>query len=120
MTTETILATTVYGTPSGNYDGSSQDWFSDAVPAAAYYRGQGSVQTVIFTVNQFEGTITLQATLDDKPDTAAWFTVFVYGDGSTSPLTDYHPASIMGNFTWLRAEITGFSGGTIASVTATY
>ena len=35
MTTETILGTTVYGTPSGNYDGSSQDWFSDAVQAAA-------------------------------------------------------------------------------------
>ena len=39
ITTETLLNSTVHGIPSGNYDGSSQDWFSDAVKAANYYRG---------------------------------------------------------------------------------
>jgi hypothetical protein len=29
LTTETLLSTTVYGTASGNYDGSSQDFLSD-------------------------------------------------------------------------------------------
>ena len=120
MTTEAILATTVYGTPSGNYDGSSQDWLSDAVKAAAYYRGQGSIQTVLFSVTAFEGDIILEATLDPNPDSAGWFDVFTYGDGSTTPLTDYHPASITGNFTWMRVRVEGFSGGSINTVTITY
>ena len=120
MTTEIILATTVYGVPSGNYDGSSQDWLSDAVQAAAYYRGQGSFQTVLFSVSGFEGVLTLEATLDPDPDTAGWFDTFVYGDGSTTPLTDYHPETITGNFTWMRVRVEGFSGGTINTVTITY
>lgn len=120
MTTETILDTTEYGVPSGNYDGSSQDWLSDAVKAAAYYRGQGSVQTVLFQVTGFEGVLALEATMDSDPDTAGWFETFVYGDGSTNPLTDYHPASITGRFTWMRVRVEGFSGGTINTVTITY
>ena len=120
MTTQALLNTTVYGTPSGNYDGSSQDWVSDAVKAANYYRGQGSVQTVIFSVTGFEGIMRLEATLDSNPEQATWFETFVYGDGSTTPLTDYHPATITGNFTWMRLRIEGFSGGTINSVTITY
>jgi hypothetical protein len=118
--TYTVLDTTVYGTASGNYDGSSQDWFSDAVQAANYYKGRGSVQTVIFSVTEFEGDITLEATLDTDADSANWFDAYIYGDGSTIPLTDYHPASITGNFTWMRLRIEGFSGGTINSVTITY
>lgn len=120
MTTKIFLDSVIYGTPSGNYDGSSQDWFSDAVTAASYYRGQGSVQTVLFSVTGFEGILTLQATLDSNPDSASWFNVFIFGDGSTMPLTDYHPESIQGNFTWMRVQIEGFSGGVINSVTITY
>lgn len=120
MTTELILGTTDYGVPSGNYDGSSQDWPSDAVKAANYYRGRGGVQTVTFRVAAFEGIMRLEATLDSNPDSAVWFETYVYGDGSTIPLTDYHPATITGNFTWMRVRVEGFSGGTINSVTITY
>jgi hypothetical protein len=120
MTTATILDTTTYGTPSGNYDGSSQDWISDARLASNYYRGQGGVQTVLFDVANFEGTMYLEATLDTDPAQAAWFRTFVYGDGSTTPLTDYHPESVVGNFTWMRVRVEGFSGGTINTVTITY
>ena len=98
MTTETILDTTVYGEPSGNYDGSSQDWASDAVQAASYYRGRGGLQTVTFSVENFEGTIYLDATLDTLPESATWFNTFIFDDGSTIPITDYHPATITGNF----------------------
>ena len=55
--TQTILATTVYGQASGNYDGSSQDWYSDPAQAADYYRGRGGLQTVTFSLDQFEGRI---------------------------------------------------------------
>jgi hypothetical protein len=117
---QSILSTTEYSVPSGNYDGSSQDWVSDAVKAANYYRGQGNIQTIIIQVTDFEGIMYIEATLDADAQTATWFNTYVYGDGSTTPLTDYHPASITGNFTWMRIRIEGFSGGTINSATITY
>ena len=120
MTTKTILDTTVYGTPAGNYDGSSQDWYSDPVTAANYYRGRGGIQTITFSVNAFEGTMILEACLDADPAEANWFDTYTYGDGSSIPLTDYHPATITGNFTWMRVRVEGFDGGTINSVTITY
>jgi hypothetical protein len=73
VTTQSILANVVYGDPSGNYDGSSQDWSSDPVTAANYYRGRGGVQTITFSVTQFEGNMILEACLDDNPAEANWF-----------------------------------------------
>lgn len=116
--TQTILDTTVYGEASGNYDGSSQNWYSDAVQAADYYRGRGGLQTVTFSLNQFVGNIWVEATLDTLTDTATWFRV--YEIGGDTPLTDYHPENIVGNFVWFRLNILTFEGGTINSVTITY
>ena len=118
--TETVLSNTVYGVPSGNYDGSSQDWVSPAVQAAEYFRGRGSVQSIGITVTEFEGDLTFEATLDTLPNTAAWFDILTYGDGSTAPLTDYTVQTVTGNFTWIRVRVSAFSGGTINSVTVTY
>ncbi len=118
-TTYTMLGTTVYGTPSGNYDGSSQDWVSDAVRAADYYRGYGGLQTITFTVSNFIGIIHLEATLDPNPGSAAWVNTYSIGDMSTI-LTDRHPASIVGNFTWMRLRVELFDAGTINSVSITY
>jgi len=120
MATAILLPATTYGTPSGNYDGSSQDWAGDAVQAANYYRGRGSVQTILFSVNAFEGVMHLDATLDTDPASAAWFETLVYGDGSSVPLTDYYPATVTGNFTWMRIRVVGFSGGAINNITITY
>lgn len=116
--TQTILDTTVYGEASGNYDGSSQNWYSDPVQAADYYRGRGGLQTVTFNLNQFAGTIVMQATLDTLPDTATWFDVYQIGDDV--PSTDYHPENIVGNFVWVRLNVLAFDNGTINSVTITY
>jgi len=118
-TTVSLLPLTVYGTPSGNYDGSSQDFLSNAVPAANYYGGQGTVQTITYSVNDFIGKITTQATLSDAPEQAAWFDIDEYGDGSTIIPSDYHPVSVIGNFSWLRVEVTHFESGNI-TVTASY
>jgi hypothetical protein len=118
ITTETLLDLTEYGTPSGNYDGSSQDWASVAVKAANYYRGRGGLQTVVFSVSNFEGIITVEATLDSNADSATWFETFVFGDGT--PVTSYFSTSILGNFTWMRVRVEGFDGGTINSVVLTY
>jgi hypothetical protein len=119
ITTETLLTAVTHGTPSGNYDGSSQDWFSDAVKAADYYRGRGGVQTIGFSVSGFQGTITIEATLDTDPDSAAWFNTLTYGNASTVT-TQSISESVVGNFTWLRARIEHFDAGVINTVTATY
>lgn len=120
VTTKSILPLTVCGEASGNYDGSSQDWISDPVQAAEYYRGRGGIQTITFNTENFEGIMYLEACLDTLADSAAWFTTFTYGDGSSVPLTDRHPETILGNFVWMRVRVTGFSGGTINSVTISY
>jgi len=117
-TTQTLIDDVTYGTASGNYDGSSQDWYSDAVPAANYYGGQGALQTITYRLQDFVGVITIQATLNDLKESAPWFEVATYGDGSTAD-TGTIPVNIVGNFTWLRAEITEFSSGTI-TITAAY
>ncbi len=119
ITTKTILDTTTYGTPSGNYDGSSQDWASDAQQAANYYRGRGGLQTILIRVTGFVGQIVIEATLDTVAETATWFDTYTYGDLS-SAVTDYHPVNIQGNFAWVRARIVGFDAGTINSVTISY
>ena len=119
MTTQALLTAVTHGTPSGNYDGSSQDWFSDAVKAADYYRGRGGIQTMGFSVAGFQGIITIEATLDTDPDSAAWFSTLAYGDASTVT-TQNISESVVGNFTWLRARVERFEAGVINTVTATY
>jgi hypothetical protein len=119
ITTETLLTAVTHGTPSGNYDGSSQDWFSDAIKAADYYRGRGGVQTIGFSVSGFQGTITIEATLDMDPDSAAWFNTLTYGNAE-STTTQVISQTVTGNFTWIRARIEQFDAGTINTVTVTY
>lgn len=121
ITTETILSQTVHGTPSGNYDGSSQDWFSTAAKAANYYRGRGSVQTVAIDTAGFQGTVIVEASLDNDPtDQAAWFTTYTYSAGAVSPVSGLHVEAIVGNFTWMRVRVENFTAGTIGSITVSY
>jgi len=120
ITTVTLLPFTIYGQASGNYDGSSQDWHGDPGKAANYYRGQGGIQTITFGVNNFAGLVTLQGTLESDGNVAEWFDLYEYGDPSTIyPLTDRHPVTITGNFTWLRIFVNEFWSGNI-NVTANY
>jgi hypothetical protein len=108
ITTLTLLSNLETGVPSGNYDGSTIDFESDPVRAVGYYQGQGSLETVFITVNNFPGKIILRATLDFDPAQANWFDVFEYGDGST-PATDFrYPINMTGNFAWLKAVVTDF------------
>jgi hypothetical protein len=118
ITNLTILPTTTYGTPLGNYDGSSADFVSDAVQGVGYYAGQGSLQTAFITATGLLGVITIQATLDNDPVTANWFDVLEFGDAS-SVTTDYYPVNLTGNFTWIRAAVTYFEAGSM-SVTLAY
>ena len=115
----TLLGTTVYGESSGNYDGSSQDFAGNAVVAADYYAGYGSIQTITISVTDFVGNIQIEGTLNDQVESAAWFVCDSFGDGVT-PTTETHPITLVGNFVFLRARVTGFDAGTINSITISY
>lgn len=118
-TTRSILGTTTYGTPSGNYDGSSMDWASDAVQAAGYYRGYGGLQTVTFSFSNFVGVIHVEATLDEIAEDANWTEVYLIGDHSTAMSGIYAP-TLTGNFAWMRVRVDFFDAGTINYVNITY
>ena len=118
-TTVTLIPATVYGTPSGNYDGTSPDFIGDPQKAANYYRGRGGVQTMQWNLSGAQALITVQATLDADPATVQWFDIAAYGN-ATTPVTAVYSDSVLGNFTWVRAAVTGFAAGNINVVTATY
>lgn len=115
-----LLPYTTYGTPSGNYDGSSAEFSGDPVPAAAYYRALG-VQSVRYELNDFEGAITIEATLDASPseENRNWFPVYELPHDS-SAITANGSHDVIGNFTWVRARVTDFIGGTINNITLVY
>lgn len=115
-----LLPTTTYGTPAGNYDGSSLDFSGVRQKAAAYYLSGSGLQTVAFFTDEFEGGITIQATLDADPtQDSQWFDVYsLPADSSIQTVST--STNISGNFTWIRASVTDFTGGTITKVTVSY
>ena len=119
-TTVQLLPTTSYGTPSGNYDGSSLDWSGVEQKAADYYGGFGQLQTVAFYLLNFQGLIRIEATLESEPTVDAdWFRVNEF-DSTSSATTNNFSVNITGNFTWIRANVVGFDAGTITKVTMSY
>jgi hypothetical protein len=119
-TTLQLLPTTTYGTPSGNYDGSSEDWAGDLQQAANYYGGFGDLQTVAFYLLNFQGLIRIQATLDQNPvNDASWFEVESF-DSVGSTATINFSRNITGNFVWIRARVENFSAGTITKLALSY
>jgi len=119
-TTLQLLPTTTYGTPSGNYDGTSSFFAGVPQQAADYYGGFGQLQTLAFYLNGFQGVITIQATLDTSPtEDSEWFTADVF-DSSSSATTNNFPVNITGNFTWIRAFVSNFQAGTITKLMVSY
>lgn len=119
ITNYSLLSTTTVGTPSGNYDGSTNHFVGSPQPAVDYYAGQGSIQTVFIRVTNFTGVISIQATLNDNPDQAQWVDAYEY-DSASTVITDYHPVTLTGNYTFMRVSVTGFDAGTINFVTLSY
>ena len=116
---EALLPPTTYGTPSGNYDGTHKQLFGNAIPAANYYGGQGSAQTAIITTTGFQGLITIEGTLNDWTQQAAWFKINTYGNADIAT-TDTQAIPMAGNFVWLRANVSAFTGGTINTANVVY
>lgn len=120
LTTKTLLPLTTYGVPSGNYTGNTPDFIGDAIPAASYYTVKGGgMQTAVITAAGFVGVVTLEATLGDIHEQAAWFEVATYGS-ATTPTSGTTAVNLLGNFVWVRARVTEFTSGTINSAILLY
>lgn len=119
-TTLQLLPTTSHGTPSGNYDGSSLDWSGVEQKAANYYGGYGQLQTIAFFLNAFQGRIKIEATLESTPTADnQWFTVNTF-DSLEAVTTNNFSVNIAGNFVWIRANVEGFTAGTITKLMISY
>jgi hypothetical protein len=114
ITNLVLLPATIYGIPSGNYNGQSTTFVGNAVPAANYYMGQGTVQTVPVVQVDLRATVTLQATLNDQPEQAAWFDVSTVGNVANAQ-TATSTITAVGNFVWLRARVDNFTAGTVSA-----
>jgi len=119
-TTLQLLPTTTYGTPSGNYDGSSLDFSGHREQAANYYGGFGGLQTVAFFLSGFQGRIRIEASLESDPVTdVEWFQISDF-DSTSSTTTNNFSRNITGNFTWIRARVLDFEAGSIEKIMLSY
>ena len=117
ITTTTLLATTSFGTSTGNYDGSSSSFNSDKVKGDGYYGFADGVHTVQTRVTSLVATVKLQATLATTPADTDWVDIetVVNGDGSTA-ITQGYLTNFTGNYVWIRVAVTNFTAGTINTI----
>ena len=116
-TTVTLLPTTTFGTPTGNYDGSRASFSSDKVKGDGYYGFSDGVHTVQTRVSSFVGTLKVQGTLVKDPANTDWVDIdnIVIGDGSTA-ISDSFFNNFTGNFVWIRIAVSDFTAGNINNV----
>ena len=85
------------------------------------HRGSG-LHTVVYEVDSFNGTITIQGTLELYPADSDWADVTSYNFGSDSTdanVTTAYSENFIGNFVWIRAKYT-ITDGTIVAVRYNY
>ena len=124
--TVTILSTSVFS--------NSATLVSEKVKGDAYYGQSDGLHTVVVNLNDFIGTIKVQGSLESTPGDNDWFDidlsdkeftvdvsglvtkkvqkVLTYGSAETS----MRPYNVIGNFVWLRADVSNWTGGTITSI----
>jgi len=119
--TVTLIPTTSYGTPTGNYDGSSASFFSDKSESDGYYGYTDGLHTIAAFPAGFIGTIKFQGSLATDPGANDWVDIpnITIGNGSTA-VNDAETHNFTGNFVWIRAKVESFTAGTITKVQFNY
>lgn len=93
--------------------------FGDKNFGAGYYKIQNPVHTVVYNLDDFTGTLKIQATLLLYPSENDWFDIadsIIDGDSSQINLETFN---FTGNFTYLRLGY-HISNGSIISVSYTF
>jgi len=102
-----------------NNTSTTQVYNSYKEKGSGYYGSTVGLHTVLYTANpEFNGTITMQASLATNPIEADWFTVdstsVSYQDNErTESTVDYF--NFTGNFVWVRGQVT-IDRGTVQSI----
>jgi hypothetical protein len=81
----------------------------------------GTLNQVSWDFGQgIQATVKIQATHAATPTASDWSDIYVigiYAPVSSQPVTAQHGnATLHGNYTWVRVNITGWTGGTINSI----
>lgn len=80
--------------------------FGSKVKAAGYYRRNVPLHTVVYSFDNFVGTVKLQATLVLEPGDDDWFDITgteIGGDSSVIAAQAPYNRTFTGNFVWIRA-----------------
>jgi len=92
--------------------------YSNKDIGAGYHKKLNNLHTAVYTVDSFEGTIKLQATLALDPSDSDWFDITdssFGGDSTITGGTTTYTVNFSGNFVWIRAAY-NLQDGTIVSV----
>ena len=124
--TVTILSTSVFS--------GSTTLTSEKVKGDAYFGQSDGLHTVVVNLNGFTGTVKIQGSLETTPGDNDWFDIELGTDDfvvDTSGLVTKQAAeslvynvvetsmksyNAVGNFVWLRANISSWQSGTISSI----
>lgn len=93
-----------------------------AQQASGYYVALRNMQTISWNLaTNFVGRIEIQASLDTTPsDTGNWATIYtIITPTTSSPVYDGY-VNLVGNYVWLRANVTNWTQGTIRQIAASY
>ena len=91
--------------------------YTDKQQGSGYHRKFDAVHTVVYSLNEFAGSIKLQGTLELYPVEADWFDIDGTEIGGDSTAIDSADKSISftGNFVWIRAAY-NVQNGIIAEI----
>jgi hypothetical protein len=92
--------------------------YSQKSKGAGYNRRSDGLHTVVYAVDAFKGSISIQGTLEMFPGDYDWVEVTSYdfgGDSTAGDSTSTHSENFYGNFVWIRAAYT-VTNGTIVSI----
>jgi hypothetical protein len=90
----------------------------NSVQAASYYLSSQNLQTLSWSVTQFTGVVTINASLVDNPGINDWFTVYTLPSFNNTTSVGYY--NLYGNFVWLQASITNFVQGQVDNIKVSY
>jgi hypothetical protein len=107
-----MLSALNFGIESPGYDGGASVT-SDAVQAAGFYNKTNLLHSAGFELNNFVGTIGIQATLVSNPQESDWSNVIETFQTYAVPYTGNYLQNFEGNYVWVRTSIANFTGGTI-------
>jgi hypothetical protein len=96
--------------------------YSEKQKGSGYNRRGDGVHTVVYQVDSFNGTITIQGTLALHPGNNDWVdlaSVDYTSDSTVAGITTSASDNFTGNFVWIRAAY-DITDGTIVSVRYNY